>query len=104
MKKSLVKWMLVCIIAMGASLTASAQVYVHVRPVAPKVVMTARPSADHVWIAEDWNEDHGNYKYAGGRWETPPHHGDHYNAGHWNHDKDHGDNWVRGGWKGGDKK
>ena len=78
--------------------SASAQIYVHVRPVAPVIVRTDAPSPDHVWIGEDWREKNGHYEHTGGRWEAPPHAGDHYNAGHWSHGKK-GDAWHKGGWK-----
>jgi hypothetical protein len=104
MKNQLVKLMMVSIIVFGASLFASAQVYVKVRPVAPVVVMSARPSPAHIWIGEEWNEEGGNYKYSGGHWDTPPHPGDRWNPGRWNHDKEHGDHWTRGSWKGGGKR
>lgn len=101
MKKTSIKLMLFSIIFFGAFWSASAQVYIKVRPVAPVVVQTARPGPTHVWIGEEWNEDgHGGYRYGGGHWEAPPHPGDRWNAGHWNHDRDHGDNWVRGSWSG----
>jgi hypothetical protein len=91
--------MLFSVIFFGAYWSASAQVYIKVRPIVPVVVQTERPGPAHVWIGEEWNEDgHGGYRYGGGHWEAPPHPGDRWNQGHWNHDRDHGDNWVRGSW------
>ena len=92
--------MLVASLAIGAGTAAQAQVYVHVRPVAPIVVRTERPGPAHVWIRDDWNEEGDHYKYNGGRWESPPHEGYRYHKGHWNHDHEHGDHWQRGEWRG----
>ena len=104
MKKSLVKLMLLAVISFGAFWSASAQIYVNVRPVVPVVVRTERPSAAHIWIGEEWNEEGGSYRYSGGHWEAPPHPGYRWNQGHWNHDKNHGDHWVRGSWQGEERR
>ena len=103
MKKTLVKLMLFSALFFCACWSASAQIYVQIRPVSPVVVQTVRPSPAHVWIGEEWSEDGHGYKYAGGHWDTPPHPGDRWHEGHWNHHKDHGDNWVRGSWGPGKK-
>ncbi|HXU27493.1 MAG TPA: hypothetical protein VN698_09700 [Bacteroidia bacterium] len=97
---------LFCAIVLGASVSANAQIYVRVRPVAPVIVMTAQPSPTHVWIGDEWNEDNGTYVYGGGYWGTPPHPGYVYHGGHWNHHAERGDHWTRGEWrgKGGRKK
>ncbi len=42
--------------------SASAQIYVHVRPVARVVVRTEPPSPRHVWVNEDWRERNGRYE------------------------------------------
>jgi hypothetical protein len=97
MKNGFVKLTLLAVISFGTYWSASAQVYVQIRPVAPVIVQPTRPSAAHVWIGEEWNEEGRGYKYSGGHWATPPHPGDSWNQGHWNHGE-HGDNWVRGGW------
>ncbi|HTA62010.1 MAG TPA: hypothetical protein VK835_06120 [Bacteroidia bacterium] len=97
MKKKVVK-LLFAALFFGASLSASAQIYVKIRPIVPVVVMTERPGPDHVWVNEDWNEDNGNYVYAGGYWNAPPRRGDRWNEGHWNHHPEHGDHWERGNW------
>ena len=57
MKKTLVKLMLLSIIFFGTYYSASAQIYIKVRPVALVVVQTARPGPTHVWIGEERNED-----------------------------------------------
>jgi hypothetical protein len=99
MKKKSVKLLFAAII-FGASLSASAQVYVNVRPIVPTVVVTARPGPNHVWVNEDWNENNGGYVYAGGYWASPPYPGYRWNEGHWDHHEGHGDRWTRGSWKG----
>ncbi|MFI5141798.1 MAG: hypothetical protein ACHQII_05535 [Bacteroidia bacterium] len=100
MKKNAVK-LLFAALFFGASLTASAQIYVRVRPIIPVVVVTAQPSPEHVWVNEDWNEDNGAYVYGGGYWASPPHRGYHYREGHWDHHETRGDHWVRGDWHNG---
>ncbi len=99
MKTTSVKLLLFSVILFGVSLSASAQIYVKVRPVMPIVVQTERPSAAHVWIGEEWNEEGGNYRYSGGYWGNPPHPGERWYPGHWNHHRTHGDQWIRGGWR-----
>ena len=97
MKRTLFKSMLLGVIAFAASSVASAQVYVKVRPIAPVVVQAPRPGPTHVWIGEEWREDHGGYKYAGGHWEVPAHPGDRWISGHWAHEG-RGDRWIAGHW------
>jgi hypothetical protein len=98
MKKILVKSLLLAAIAFGASYTATAQIYVNVRPVAPVVVRTPAPSPRHVWIDEEWREEGHGYKYAGGHWELPPHPGEKWIPGHWAHEG-RGDRWIPGHWR-----
>ena len=97
MKRTLFKSMLVAGIALAAFDSASAQVYVTVRPAAPVVVETPRPSPAHVWVGEEWREEGHGYKYAGGHWEAPPRPGARWVPGHWAHER-RGDFWVRGHW------
>jgi hypothetical protein len=99
MKKNFIRLMLFFIILAGVSLSASAQIYVRIRPVAPVIVQTERPSSAHVWIGEEWNEEGGNYVYRGGHWATPPHPGYRWYQGHWNHHRRHGDQWIHGSWR-----
>ncbi len=77
--------------------SASAQIYVHVRPIAPIIVRTAPPSPRHIWIGEDWHENNGHYEHVGGHWAEPPREGYQYQAGHWNHSR-RGHTWQAGGW------
>ena len=89
--------MLLAAIALGATYTASAQIYVKIRPVAPVVVQTERPGRTHVWIGEEWREEGNGYVYIGGHWELPPHPGERWIPGHWSHEG-RGDYWIRGHW------
>ena len=104
MKKSLFKLTLFAALFFGASGIASAQIYVKVRPVVPIVVRTERPSAAHIWIGEEWNENGDGYRYNGGHWDVPPHPGDRWYRGHWNYDHEHGHHWVAGSWHGGERR
>ena len=86
------------VIVMAISFTASAQVYVTVRPVAPRIVRPVRPSPAHVWIEEDWNARGGRYESAGGRWVLPPHPGWVWVPGRWAHAR-RGWRWMPGHWR-----
>ncbi len=77
--------------------SASAQIYVHVRPIARVVVRTEQPSPQHVWVREDWRENNGRYEDRGGRWVAPPAEGYKYHEGHWDHSRQ-GHRWHQGGW------
>ena len=99
MKKTLFKITLLSAIFFGTYWSATAQVYVTIRPVAPVIVQTVRPSPAHIWVGEEWNENGREYRYTGGHWATPPHHGDTWHEGHWNHDEHHGHSWVSGRWE-----
>jgi len=102
MKKKLIKLFFAGVFF--TSLSASAQIYVNVRPIAPTVVVTARPSVEHVWIGDEWNESNGAYVYGGGYWATPPHPGYRYREGRWNHHETRGDHWEHGAWHDGKRK
>jgi hypothetical protein len=99
MKNPILKFMLFVAISLAVYSSSSAQVFVKVRPVAPVVVQTGRPSPNHVWVGEEWHEDHGGYKYAGGHWAVPPHPGERWIPGHWGHEG-RGEFWVSGHWGG----
>ena len=102
MKRHLSKLVMLIFIAgaliTGSSTTASAQIYVHVRPTAPVVVRTERPSPRHVWIGEEWEARNGTYVHTGGRWAEPPHPGYVWVTGHWSH-TDRGHVWRPGHWR-----
>ena len=81
------------------SVSASAQIYVRVRPAVPVIVRPPQPSSAHVWINEEWEPNGGSYRYAGGHWAAPPHPGYYWRSGHWRRHHQDGEEWVRGGWR-----
>ena len=100
MKKKLVKlaFLAMLIIAAGAvSNTASAQVYVTVRPAWHPIVRPVAPSVRHVWIDEEWEVRGGHYVAVGGYWALPPHPGWVWIPGHWAREA-RGEYWIRGHW------
>jgi hypothetical protein len=99
MKKNLVKWLCLFVVLFTLSVSASAQVYVKIRPSIPVIVRPAQPSPAHVWIDEEWEPNGGGYRYAGGHWATPPHRGYIRRPGHWRRHGRDGDEWVRGSWR-----
>ncbi|HEV2354768.1 MAG TPA: hypothetical protein VGR89_11020 [Puia sp.] len=100
MKKKLVKLAFLAILMLGAGAftnSASAQVYVSVRPVWHPVVRPVAPSPRHVWIDEEWEVRNGAYVPVGGYWAVPPHPGWIWIPGHWRHER-RGEWWIRGHW------
>ncbi len=81
--------------------SASAQIYVNLRPSLPVYIRTEAPSPRHVWVGEEWRERDGRYEWNGGHWVEPPHEGDRYNQGYWRHSS-RGDRWQEGHWGHGD--
>jgi hypothetical protein len=98
MKKYLSKLALLSVIALAVSFTASAQIYVKIRPSVPVIVRPAPPSPTHVWIDEEWEPRGGTYVYAGGHWASPPHPGWAWIPGHWKREG-RGEWWVKGHWR-----
>jgi hypothetical protein len=96
----LTRLIILSFIFFGASLSASAQIYVTVRPATPVIVMTAQPSPEYIWIGEEWIADGPNYKHVGGYWSKPPRQGYKWKKGYWSNKKGHGHHWVNGGWYG----
>lgn len=82
------------------SLSASAQVYVRIRPIIPVTVSTrpAQPTRNHVWIDEEWQPRGRHYKYTGGHWQIPPRNGYIRKEGHWQKTK-RGNRWILGSWR-----
>jgi len=61
-----------------------------------------RPSAAHMWVAEEWRWNPGirNYEYVPGRWAIPPRPGLVWVRGHWVKRTYHpGYRWVPGQWR-----
>ena len=99
MQKILARTAILSVITLAVAFSASAQVYVKIRPVAPVIVRTAAPSPSHVWIGEEWESRGGQYVYVGGHWAAPPHPGWAWVPGHWKHHDRRGEVWIRGHWK-----
>lgn len=89
---------LAALIVAANSFSASAQIYVSVRPVAPVIVRTAAPSPRHIWIGEEWTVRNGAYVHTGGYWALPPAPGQVWIPGHWIHDR-RGEQWRPGHWR-----
>jgi WXXGXW repeat (2 copies) len=98
MKKHLARIAMISGIVMAFSFGTSAQVYVNVRPTPPIIVRTAPPSADHVWIGEEWEPRGGAYAHVGGHWALPPHRGMLWIGGHWSRRRG-GWFWIPGHWR-----
>jgi len=90
--------LLACVIVAANSYSASAQVYVRVRPQYHRAVRPAAPSRAHVWIDEDWEYRGGHYVAVGGHWAAPPHPGWVWVPGRWVHER-RGYQWVPGRWR-----
>ena len=61
-----------------------------------------RPSANHIWVAEEWTTVGGKYVYAPGHWVLPPRRGAYWIKGYWQHRRRGGRGyfWVPGHWSG----
>jgi hypothetical protein len=99
MQKHLTKIAVFMAIIMAVSFTASAQIYIKIRPKAPAMERPVRPARGNVWIGEEWRVNNGHYEYAGGRWEAPPRRNSKWVAGHWQRNGRYGDRWVPGRWR-----
>ena len=97
MKKWLIEIFICTAFLLGLSFSATAQLYVKVRPHAPVITRPHQPSGVHIWINEEWIPDHDHYRYSGGRWDRPPHADYIWRNGHWHHHH-RGEVWIPGGW------
>jgi hypothetical protein len=97
MKKKLITLLFAPVFLFNLS-SASAQIYVNVRPVVPVVVRTPAPSPAHIWIDEEWEPYGTTYRWGGGYWATPPHEGYRWEHGYWRRHGNDGEEWVRGHW------
>ena len=79
------------------SFSATAQIYVKIRPTIQITPRLAQPSPSHVWIDEDWEQNDGTYRYSGGRWVVPPRSGYYRKPGHWQKTR-RGNRWIQGRW------
>src|ERR1700742_2274900 len=99
MKVKVLKLAFLVLLMVGAgSMSASAQVFVTVRPAWHTVAhRAAAPSRNHVWIDEEWENRGGHYVAVGGHWAAPPHPGWGWVPGHWMRER-RGEYWVAGHW------
>jgi hypothetical protein len=83
-----------------ATAESSAQVYVRTRMVHHRTVVTtrpARPSANHVWIENEWTPRGRTYVERPGYWAPAPRPHALWIAGHWDR-RPRGYVWVAGRW------
>jgi hypothetical protein len=99
MQKLLSRIALLSAVVLAFSFSASSQIYVRVRPVAPVIVRPAPPSPAHVWIGEEWEPRGGSYAYVGGHWAVPPRRGYVWVPGGWRRHGRDGEMWTRGHWR-----
>ena len=97
MKKRFSKLLFLVALVFTISFSASAQIYVTVRPKFPVIVRPPQPSPVHIWINEEWEPDGNSYKYSGGHWAPPPHSGYYRRPGYWK-SSPRGLVWVNGNW------
>jgi len=98
MKKLVRILALLSIVLVFAVTSSNAQeIVVGVRP-SHVVVRTARPSRDHVWVADEWTPSGGAYVVREGHWEIPPRHGAVWIPGHWRN-RPRGYVWIPGHWR-----
>jgi len=97
MKTRSMKFLIMVAVLFTVSLSASAQIYVKVRPTHKTIVRPVQPSPEHVWVDEDWKVRGRNYRYTGGHWVRPPHRGYTWVPGHWEQTR-RGDIWIEGRW------
>ncbi|HZE83197.1 MAG TPA: hypothetical protein VE035_02765 [Puia sp.] len=99
MKSHLSKLAVMAFLSLAVGLSASAQVYVNVRPGFTRIEhRPPPPSRGHVWIDEDWTYRDGRYVSAGGHWAAPPRPGMVWVPGRWVHAR-RGWQWMPGRWR-----
>jgi len=98
MKKHFSKLVILAVLVVASSVSASAQVYVNVRPTYTHVVRPAPPSRAHIWVEEDWAYRGGRYEPVGGHWVMPPRPGSVWVPGRWVHAR-RGYQWMPGRWR-----
>ncbi len=98
MKKKLIMRIFLATVFFVATFSASAQIYVKVRPTFPTIVRPPQPTPVYVWVNEEWKSNGNSYIYTGGYWEAPTQPGYYRTRGHWQTNK-HGQRWVPGAWQ-----
>jgi len=96
MKKKSIKLLFLFALLFTVSFSASAQIYVKIRPTFRVVARPVQPTPQHVWVDEDWTPNGRNYRYSGGHWEAPRN-GYNRRQGHWQQTR-RGQVWIQGGW------
>ena len=75
----------------AVSSSTAQEIVVGVRPAHPAFVRRPfRPSANHVWVSEEWTPGGGPYSYHAGYRALPPRPGAIWIAGHWRHSPEGG--------------
>lgn len=97
MKEKLSKLIFLVAIIFAVSFSASAQIYVEIRPRVPMIVRPPQPAPVYVWVNEEWEPHAGAYRYSGGHWAAPPQSGYYHKSGYWVRTKQ-GQKWVKGSW------
>ena len=97
MKNKLSKGFLLAVILFAAGFSASAQIYVTIRPPVPVIVRPPQPNPSFIWISEEWEPSGTSYRYTGGHWESPAQPGYYRRPGYWQRSK-HGNKWIKGSW------
>ena len=99
MKKYLMKWVVILLVALSGAVVAEAQFVVKIRPAGPAYrVRPACPSPAHVWVGGNYVWRGGQYAYTDGYWAVPPGAGHRWVEGHWKHRRG-GWVWIPGHWK-----
>jgi hypothetical protein len=75
----------------ATSVPGGAVVVTQAPPVTQQQVVSARPSADHVWVEGWWVWRDGRYIWRPGEWVVPPRMGAVWNAPRWER---RSDGWV----------
>ncbi|MFZ4059042.1 MAG: hypothetical protein ACOYKE_12940 [Ferruginibacter sp.] len=99
MEMKLFRQIIIAALLFIATFSASAQIYVQVRPIFPVVVRPSQPSPVYVWVNEEWVPSGNGYIYTGGHWEAPARRGYYRTQGYWIKNKQ-GQKWVPGKWQG----
>ncbi len=79
------------------TLSASAQIFVKVRPPFQVVTRPPQPNPSYIWVDEEWEPNGKAYRYSGGQWIAPPQTGYYRRPGYWRRSSN-GLTWVKGSW------
>lgn len=96
MKRLVFALALIAGFAGSALAPASAQIYVHIGPPAPRYERVPPRRPGHVWVGGHWGWSGGRYVWIGGYWQTSRP-GCTWIPGHWARTW-RGNYWVDGHW------